>query len=301
LTLTFFFMDADEKVYARYGGRDADGPDRRQSLDGLRHTMASVLDMHSRADRQFAPRRAEGTKFIRDVSAGRGFGRGCYHCHEVKEVLIEDAKKKGEWHRHQAWRYPLPDNLGLSLDVDRGNTVEGVAPDSLAAHAGLAKGDVLTALGGVPVHSIADAQYALDLAPASGKIAAVWKRDGKEHRAELMLPELWKRADISWRPSTLNLRPTLRLYGEDLTVAEKKKIGLDEKRLAFRQRDYVSPYLVKAGIRGGDIVLGVEGRAMEGDVADFLNQVRSDYLVGDRISVNVIRDGKRLDIPVVLP
>ena len=43
------------------------------------------------------------------------FGRGFYHCHEVKEVLIEDAKKKGEWDRRQAWRFPLPDNLGLFL------------------------------------------------------------------------------------------------------------------------------------------------------------------------------------------
>lgn len=294
-------MDADEKVYARYGGRDGEGPDRRQSLDGLRHTMASVLEMHGREQKQFAPRRADGTRYIRDVAAGRNFRRGCHHCHEVKEVLIEDQKRRGEWDRRLAWRFPMPDNLGLYLEVDRGNTVERVAPDSSAARAGLAKGDVLTTLAGVPVHSIADAQYALDRAPAAGKLAVAWKRDGKEHAAELTLPELWRRSDISWRPSTLNLLPTLRLYGEDLTAEEKKAIGLGPDRLAFRQRSYVSPYLQKAGIRGGDVVLGVEGRPLEGDVADFLHLVRREYLVGDRISVNVIRDGKRLDVPVVLP
>ena len=48
LTFMVFFLDAEEKVYGRYGGRDAASPDGRQSLDGLRYTMKSVLEMHER-------------------------------------------------------------------------------------------------------------------------------------------------------------------------------------------------------------------------------------------------------------
>ena len=47
-TFMVFFLNAQEKVYARYGGRDADGPDSRQSLAGLHYTMESVLKMHAR-------------------------------------------------------------------------------------------------------------------------------------------------------------------------------------------------------------------------------------------------------------
>jgi len=35
LTMMVFFINADEQVIGRYGGRDADGPDTRQSLAGL--------------------------------------------------------------------------------------------------------------------------------------------------------------------------------------------------------------------------------------------------------------------------
>jgi hypothetical protein len=54
--MMIFFFSADEQVYARYGGRDAESADSRQSLEGLRYTMASVLKMHSRQDKAFGPR-----------------------------------------------------------------------------------------------------------------------------------------------------------------------------------------------------------------------------------------------------
>src|SRR5438067_12657941 len=56
LTFMVFFLNAEGKVYARYGGRDAEGPDKRQSLEGLRYTMESVLRMHGRAEKSFAPK-----------------------------------------------------------------------------------------------------------------------------------------------------------------------------------------------------------------------------------------------------
>src|SRR4051794_12062024 len=119
LTFMVFFLNADGKVYARYGGRDAKDPDNRQSLEGLRYSMASVLDEHGRADKAFAPRRAEATKFVSDIRGARG--RGCMHCHQVREALNRELKRTGQWQREHAYRYPLPDNLGLVLEVDRGN------------------------------------------------------------------------------------------------------------------------------------------------------------------------------------
>jgi hypothetical protein len=41
LTFMVFILDAEGRVYARYGGRSPEGPDQRQSLEGLRYTMGS--------------------------------------------------------------------------------------------------------------------------------------------------------------------------------------------------------------------------------------------------------------------
>ena len=66
------------------------------------------------------------------------------HCHQVKERLNANLKRTGKWTRDLAWRYPLPENLGITLDVDRGNIVKKITVKSPAAAAGVRVGDRLT-------------------------------------------------------------------------------------------------------------------------------------------------------------
>jgi predicted metalloprotease with PDZ domain len=299
LTFVVFFLNAEEKVYARYGGRDGTSADARQSLDGLHYTMQSVLDMHQREDQEFAPRKEGSPKYIRQIAGGRG-GRGCYHCHQVREALNAELKRKGQWSRELAWRYPLPDNLGLILDVNRGNVVQRVEPDSAAARAGLRPGDRVQKLNGVPIHSLGDAQFALDRAPSKGEIPLTWQQNGEARMGTLALVNGWRKSDIAWRPSLLALVPSLPLYGSDLTAAEKQALGLAPKQLAFRLKSQVHSRVKAAGIQGGDVVLGVDSLPIEGTDVDLHYFVRRQYLVGDQIMVNLIRDGKRLDRAMTL-
>jgi len=295
-----FFLDADEKVYARYGGRDGISPDERQSLDGLRYTMNSVLAMHQQQEKEYAPR-TEGSQTTRQIPGAAGVRR-CFHCHNVREYLNDDLYRKGKWTREHAWRYPLPDNLGLVLDLHRGNVVGKVTPDSPAARAGLQPGDILQQLNDVPMHSFADAQFALDRAPVKGAIPVKWTRAGEAKTGELPLAKDWKRSDISWRPSMQHMVPVLPLSGQELTADEKKELGLSEKQLAFRQRDDLHSKAKAAGIQGGDIILGFDDRTLMGiDVDCFYYHVRRNYLSGDRVAVNLLRDGKRLSLPLTLP
>ncbi len=294
-----FFLNADEKVYARYGGRDAKSPDSRQSLAGLRYTMQSVLAMHAGAEKAFAPKSGDAPLFLRDTAFSRRGGR-CMHCHQVKEVLNAELEKKGKWSRDLVWRYPLPENIGLTLEVDRGNVVKEVTGNSPAAAAGLQVGDVVRRLNGVPVHSFADAQYALDKAPRAGTIPISWRRGDDVREGQLALAEGWRKTDLSWRPSMQRLIPSARLFGDDLTPEEKKALGLSSRQLAFRQKDPVSSQAQAAGVRPGDIILGINGQSPEMDILDFLRYVRRSYLVGDRVTVNLLRDGRRLDLPMTL-
>ncbi len=299
LTFMVFFLNADEKVYGRYGGRDAESPDRRQSLAGLRYTMQSVLDVHNREDKVFAPKTQDTPRYLRDMQNTGRRGR-CLHCHQVKEVLNRDLERTGKWSRDSVWRYPLPENLGFDLEVDRGNVVRLVKEKTPASAVGLAAGDVVRQLNGVPVHSQGDAQYALDRAPTTGSIALTWQHGDKLVTDKLALPEGWRKSDITWRPSMQRLVPSARLYGTDLTAQEKQALGLSERQLAFRQRDSVPAQAREAGVRAGDIIVGVDAAVLETDVDGFLRFVQRQYLVGDRVTLHVVRDGKRMDLTMTL-
>jgi S1-C subfamily serine protease len=297
--MMIFFLSPDGRVYARYGARDGSGPDERQSLDGLHYTMQSVLAMHQRADKEFAPREDAEPRYVRQIRGGRQ-GRGCVHCHNVREMLNDELKRSGKWSRDLAYRYPMPDNLGVLLEVNRGNVVRQVRTDSPAARAGLQPGDVLHEMGSVPIHSIADVTFALDRAPQTGTIAVSWTRAEAPAQAMLELPQGWRKTDISWRPSLLRLVPFLPLYGKDLSAEEKKACGLSANRMAFRQKEQVHSRAKAAGIRGGDIIIGVDDRPMEGADVDLHEYLRKEHLVGDRIIINVLRDGKELRLPCTL-
>src|SRR5262245_66380471 len=99
---------------------------------------------------------------VEDYKAARmRRGNECIHCHQVNEFRRADLKAAGQWSRDDLWVYPLPENVGLTLEVDRGDAVKAIAPGSAAAKAGLKAGDLLAKLNGYLVATFADAQFAL--------------------------------------------------------------------------------------------------------------------------------------------
>ena len=296
VTMMIFFLDAEGKIYSRYGGRDSENADNRQSLDGLRYTMQSVLNMHAKNQPLFAEPKDREPIYTRSF----GFKRGCMHCHNAKEKIYNRLWDQGKWKREMIWRYPPPDNLGLELDVDRGNIVKKVKETSPAAKAGIKTGDSVTLLNKIPVHSFGDAQYALDRAPETGTVNITWQRAGQSMTAKLELPKHWRKTDITWRPSLYNQVPAMYMFGDNLSEAEKKKLGLSTKQTAFRLEDPVPLYAKKAGVLKNDIVIGVDGEETNMRMYDFLRHVRRQYIVGDQVSFNIIRNGKRVNVPVKL-
>jgi predicted metalloprotease with PDZ domain len=300
LTFMVFFLDAKENVYARYGGRDGKNADDRQSLEGLVYTMKSVLAMHEQKEKSYAPKSQTKPKYLHNLANPPAFGRGCMHCHQIKTALQNDLRKSGEWERDLVWRYPLPENIGLKLEVNRGNVVERVFEKSSASEIGIQPGDTLRRLNGVPIHSFGDAQFALDIAPKSGAVEIDWDHGDEHLQSKLALPESWRRTDLSWRTSAQNLISSGGMYGMDLTAEEKKSLGLAPKQLAFKQKAVLSKQAREAGIQGGDIILGVDGKTLEMDMFAFLKYMRSNYLVGDQVTINLIRDGRRMDLSMTL-
>jgi serine protease Do len=298
LTLMYFFLDADGHVYGRYGQRDADGPDKRQSLAGLKYTMQAVLAAHAEPTKSFAPTAQPQPKYLRDFLGNRApKGGGCLHCHTVKERIVTAGPG---WTRDQLWRFPMPDNLGVELDVDRSDIVKAIRAKSPADAVGLKPGDRIRRVADVPIHSQADVQYALDRAPKTGALDLAWERSGKEQSGAMKLADGWKRGDISWRPSTQHFVPAARLYGKDLKADEREKLGLSATQLAFRQNEFVPTQAKNAGIKAGDVIVGLGGKRPEFDVVGFVDHVQRTYLIGETIVVDVLREGQPLELPMKL-
>lgn len=298
LTFMVFFLNAHEKIYARYGARDATDADSRQSLEGLRYTMQSVLQAHKNHSTNFAPLSSTKPFFVREETGVQG--GHCLHCHQVKERINRKIVSDGDWSRDHVFRYPLPDNIGLILDVDRGNIVEKVVPGSAVQKAGIRVGDRLYKIGTVAVHSIADASFALDKAPLGGSISVEFQHDDKPSKVEIVLDEGWKKSDISWRPSMRFLKPNFAIYGPDLTSQEKAKLNLEATRLAFKQSDQISQFAKTSGIKPNDIILGLEGQKMNMDVDQFVRKIQKEFLVGDTITMDILRDSKPMKLTLVL-
>lgn len=301
VTWMAFFLNANEKVLGRYGGRDASGPDGRLSLPGLRYAMQAALDAHSGAPQARPAERPARPLLAEEYPVAKRLRRGeCIHCHQVYELRRAAEKAAGSWDRDERWVYPLPENVGLTLAIERGDQVRAVTPGSPAARAGLNAGDVVQTVNGFTIASAADAQYALHRAPKQGRISISWRRGEKTDSGELELREGWRKTNVTWRPSMLDLLPSLPVHGDDLTRPEKLALGLTEKRLAFRQAKPVFTEARKAGLREDDVIVGVNDEAFEMTMLDFMAHVRRNYLVGDRITLNVLRDGKHQSLALQL-
>jgi hypothetical protein len=300
LTFQAFFVEADGKILGRFGGREPDNAERYLTLPALRHAMQAALEAHRRAKPE-KPADPPNKLLVEEYPAAKRLkDRGCIHCHQVNEFHRAQEKDAGRWQRDDRWVYPLPRNIGLTLDPDRGDRVKAVAADSPAGRAGVQPGDILKTLNGLPVASFGDVQYALHRSPVRGEIAAAWQRGDRALTGNLTLADGWRRTNLTWRPSMLDILPSLPLSGDDLSAAEKKALGIADKNLAFRQGDRVHTEAKAAGVQAGDVVVGIDGRTPELTMDEFFGHVRRNYLVGDRITLNVLRAGKRLDLPMTL-
>lgn len=302
LTWYAFFLDADQRVYGRYGGRGEGTADEHLSIAGLKHAMRAALDAYRRDAKRSATAPSTPPKTAEQFPAAKRLRENaCIHCHYVWDFRREELQSAGKWTRDDAFVYPPPETIGLTVAHDRGDRAAAVKNGSPADRAGLRAGDELKKLNDLPVGSYADLQHALHTSPTQGRIAVTWSRGGREQAGSLELPAGWRASDISWRPSMWGLSPAAALTGSDLSDEEKEKVGLPKDRLAFRQSVTVSAAAKLAGVKAYDVILGFAGRDWPMNGRQFNAFVRLNYAVGDNVTVNVLRDRQRLTFAMTLP
>jgi hypothetical protein len=299
-----FFLDADCRIYSRYGSRSAAASDSHNSAEGLLHTIRQVLAVHKEEITRDLP----PVKLPKTVPAdlpglhALGHGGSCVRCHMVHEALYNQKQKDGTFGPSALWLYPLPDNVGLKLDPKLGNVVREVVADSFADTAGMKPGDRLRSANGTRVITIADLQFVLNGLDATSKLTLDLERDGRLATATLELEGDWKRWDVTWRKSvrltTWRAAPLTRQW-IGLHPKDRADLGVAEGNLALRVLGD-TPDGQKLGLRKEDVIVAFDGKRKVSLVNPAL-YMYLEHKSGDKMEITFLRDRKEQTVTLVVP
>ncbi len=315
-----FFLNADGTVYGRFGTRSH----RTNwvgdvSLPGLANALRGALELHAGYPKNadaLAGKKGKAPEFARPelfptlkdkytskLDYEGNVVRSCIHCHQ-----IGDARREYYRSRKQAipetllFPFPHPKSIGLILDPKERAKVLEVTANSLAQTAGVKAGDEIVSMGRQPLLSIADVQWVLENVPADGgRVEIQVRRGGDTTGLSLELPKGWRRAgDITWRSSSWGLRrmATGGILFEDLTAEDRSKLKIDGFALRAKHvGEYGAHAAAKnAGVRKGDIITSWDGSRTFRTESDLLAHGVTARKPGDKIAVELLRDGKTLKL-----
>ncbi|HIC16720.1 TPA: hypothetical protein EYO77_01260, partial [Candidatus Poribacteria bacterium] len=170
LTWSVISMNPDGTIYGRYGSRSVGGPMTYNSMVSLEKAMERVLVLHHNYLRNRKSLNGKNHppphwKTAADIPGLRKRRRkqliqptnqkNCVHCHNIYDGWIETAYDQGTFDQQSLWIYPLPKNIGFKINVDQGNLVETILPDSLAQKAGIQAGDRIVSMKDQPIDAYA--------------------------------------------------------------------------------------------------------------------------------------------------
>jgi hypothetical protein len=314
------FINADGTVYGRYGTQSAAGPDAFNSIASLENAMQRVLELHEAypankaaladkrgADKPYKTAMEMPELHEKEKRTGPTARNNCIHCHNIHDAQQEEARKAGTLTAESLWRYPLPDNLGIHVDRNDGRKIETIAAGSAAAAAGLRPGDAITHVNGQAIISIADIQWVLHNLPNSAaEVKIMANREGASSEYVVKPAEGWKKTDWSWRGSRWSLKPHPGFWAPLANANELKALKLEEGAKAYRiqwinRGESEGKKAFEAGLREGDFIIAIDGKPVTLTPEKFQMQVRTQYKVGDKLPLTILRNGKQLqiDLPLV--
>ena len=299
-TLYYFIMNADEQIYLRYGGRDAKSPDTYLNLSSLDLALEKGLELHrqyqlgelKKTDRP-RPRFPREIPLLVERTTARN---ACVECHLIGDYQNIQREQEGKLDKlTHMYRSPDIATLGIRLDVPKGLVVKE-ARDA-AEVAGMKPGDLVTGLNGTPVWTFGDLQYHYDKVPRQAeRIRITVEREGKSIDLSIGLPERWWWTDLTFRQWTVE--PRVYFESLPLTEAEKRDHRLEPRGFASKVKrvDGFAEVLKSHELRVGDIVFGVDGveRDELANTAELFIKLRKT--AGETVTLDLIRDGKRLQM-----
>lgn len=311
MTWMGFFLNPDEHIYSRYGGRAEQDAMTLLSPAGLKRTMLGVMDEHvAWLKNPGAPPAKRETTTIDEMPLAKealtraereGRTDQCFHCHNVNDYRMRQQIADGEFDRSYIYSYPPPRTLGFRIDRTDSTLVETVEENSVAAKAGLQPGDRLRQLGEHKILSVGDLLFALDKAPLSGELVCKIERDEKPLELKLNLTEGWREHDISWRAKLWNIQPEPGVWAPEISAERRKELGIAEDNLALEARYIHKAWSRQSGLRNGDIIIASNGDNTRRAGNQWQANVRLTCEPGSDLVLTVLRNGEEKEIRIKLP
>ena len=300
-SIFFFIVSPDEKIYLRYGGRDAVAADSYLDLASLELALERGLEQHARWRAGKLPERPRPAPlFPRDIDAlqktemrGR---RSCVECHHIGDYQAAEMEAAGKLDKPQImFRSPDIRTIGIHLDVPQGLTVEQAS--GAAAEAGLSPGDRIVALNERAVLTFGDFLYAYDaLDRASTGLRLRVDRGGAHVDLRVSLPPLWWVYDIGFRRWSID--PMTYFDSEPLSTERKSELDLPADGLACEVTSVSrrARALELHTLEPGDVIYSVAGSQAgpQGESCELF--IKLNVRSGSAVSLGVVRDGDRIDM-----
>ena len=313
-----WFLSPDLRVYGVFGGKDHVSDTTRISPAALATTLERVLEHH------YDPRRpgweeqfeldgppADLSEEVESPLDLPGYASweeraelvDCLHCHQVAEIQRQPALDAGTFDKRldlAVW--PLPENVGLTLERDDGLLVTAIAEPSPAHEAGIRAGDRLAVAEGRRLFGQADFRGVMHRGPRSaGELELRFFRGDELHGATLQLAPGWRQTELSWRISVsqgnVGAHPGF-AWAHPAKDADRRRAGVPRGSMAIRPwfgRKPDKGPAHAAGLREKDLIVAVGGRSPDLAARDFMTWFRLHHDRGDtvRLTVRDARGGER--------
>ena len=232
-------------------------------------------------------------------SVGIGFAIASDVVARVVEDLLDDGRIDRGWLGVTIQSLDADLATALELGEPEGALVAEIAEGSPAEDAGLAPGDVLTAVDGQPITTLRDATRAIAAISPGSEVRVDVLRAGAPETFEVVLATA-PTDDLTAVQvgDGEKAEPKIGLHLAELDAADKARLAIDNGvRVAAVEPG--SPASTK-GIQAGDIILAVGGQTV-GKAQDVVALVKSGMTAGDRaLLLELLRDGRRMFVAIPL-
>jgi hypothetical protein len=291
--LYYFLMNADEQIYMRYGGRDAESASSYLNLRSLELALEEGLRLHAAGELPRVERPPalypNDIPLLRKRTALRG---ECVECHLIADYQNIQRELDGSLDRvRDMYRSPDIKTIGIYLNVPAGLLVQDAK--GAVAEAGLRSGDRITHLNDTRVRTFGDLQYHYDKVPRDARqITLGVLRDEIPQTLNVMLPERWWVTDLDYRHWSVD--PLVFFKTQPLSPDRKTELGLPVDGFAgeVTEKERFHKFSTPP-IKRGDIIYGVEG-VFQDELANTPElHIKLRHRAGSVVRIQVLRDAQR--------
>ena len=302
-----YFLRPDGALYGVFGGKDHVSDATRISEKALVNSLRRVLQHHYDPRRKTwniagdspdpsaamkGPKDTRGYRLLRAKRPGLGKPHAqhgaCIHCHQVGDMQTMEWLDAGTFRADlllQKW--PLPENVGITLDRDHGLLVTAVTPDSPAADAGVRAGDKLGMADGTRLFGQADFRGVLHRAShGADSIELAWTREGEVFTRPLQVAPGWRVAANSWRKTVYDgvYGPTMGFFPLNGPEAGKGR-GLSIK--PWMGRPPQDRPIYQTGLRPDMEIIAIDDMADDLPTRQLITWFRFKYRPGEKVTYTV--------------